>query len=45
MIRWMYSIKIGRVEKEWSGISWMELAQDKNRWSILVNTVMNRRVP
>jgi len=27
------------------GIDWIELAQDKDRWRALVNTVMNLRVP
>jgi hypothetical protein len=27
------------------GVDWMNLAQDRNQWRALVNTVMNRRVP
>jgi hypothetical protein len=30
----------------WDGVDWIELAQDRDQWSALVNTVMmNLRVP
>jgi hypothetical protein len=32
-------------ETEWSGLDWIHLAQDKDQWRALVNTVMNLRVP
>jgi hypothetical protein len=32
-------------EVEWSGVDWIGLAQDRNRWRALVNVVMNFRVP
>jgi len=31
-------------EVRWGG-DWMELAQDRDRWWALVNTVMNLQVP
>jgi hypothetical protein len=27
------------------GMDWIELAQDRDRWLVLVNTIMNFRVP
>jgi hypothetical protein len=29
----------------WDGVDWIELAQDRDQWRVLVNTVMNLRVP
>jgi len=32
-------------EVGWRGISWIDLAQDRDWWQALVNMVMNLRVP
>jgi hypothetical protein len=28
----------------WDGVDWIDLAQDRDRWRALVNTVMNLQV-
>jgi len=42
--RWEDNIKMDLREVGGGGV-WMELAQDRDRWRALVNTVMNSRVP
>jgi hypothetical protein len=29
----------------WDGVDWIEVAQERDQWRDLVNTVMNLRVP
>jgi DNA topoisomerase IB len=43
--RWVDNIKIDLGETGWGGIEWTDLAQDRDLWRALVNTVMNLRVP
>jgi hypothetical protein len=42
--RWLDNIRIDLVEIEWGGADWIGLAQDRNMWRALINTVMNLRV-
>jgi hypothetical protein len=42
--RWVDTIKMNLREKGWDGMGWIDLAQDKDQWRALVNTVMNLRV-
>jgi hypothetical protein len=39
------NIKIYLREMKWGGMDWIDLAEDRDQWKALVNTVMNRRVP
>jgi hypothetical protein len=43
--RWVYNIQIYLREIGWDGLDWMDLAQDRDEWRDLVNTVMNLQVP
>ena len=42
--RWEDNIKMD-LQEVGGGGDWMELAQDRDRWRALVNTVLNLRVP
>jgi hypothetical protein len=41
---WVDNIKIDLRETGWDGMDWIDLAQDRDQWRSLVNTVMNLRV-
>jgi hypothetical protein len=43
--RWEENIRIDLREVRWESVDWMHLAQDRDQWRALVNTVMNLRVP
>jgi hypothetical protein len=43
--RWVDNIKIDLRDIRWDGMDWVNLAQDRDHWRTLVNTVMNFRVP
>jgi hypothetical protein len=43
--RWVDTIKMDIREIGWSGMDWVDVAQDRDQWKALVNTVMNLRVP
>jgi hypothetical protein len=43
--RWVDNIKIVLREIGWGGMERIDLAQDKDKWRVLVNMVMNLQVP
>jgi hypothetical protein len=43
--RWQDNIKMDLREIGWGGLYWINVAQDRDQWRALVNTVMNLRVP
>jgi hypothetical protein len=43
--RWENINKIDLQEVRCGGLDWIELAEDSDRWWVLVNAVMNLRVP
>jgi hypothetical protein len=43
--RWEDNIKMDLRGIGWGGMDWIDLAQDRDQWRALVNTVMNLRVP
>jgi hypothetical protein len=42
--RWQDNIKMDLREIGWGGMDWIDLAQDRDHWRVLVNTI-NLRVP
>jgi hypothetical protein len=42
--RWKDNIKMDLREIEWGGMDWTDIAQHREHWRAVVNTVMNLRV-
>jgi hypothetical protein len=42
--RWEDEIRMDLREISWGSVEWIQLAQDRDRWRAVVNTVMKRRV-
>ena len=42
--RWADNIEMD-FREVWGGMDWTAVAQDRDRWRAIVNTVMNLRVP
>ena len=43
--RWKDNIKMDLQKMGYGSMDWIELAEDRDKWQALVNTVMNLRVP
>jgi hypothetical protein len=43
--RWVDNIRMDLVEVRRNDVDWIGLAQDRDRWRALVNSVLNLRVP
>jgi hypothetical protein len=43
--RWVDNFRMHLGEVGWGDVDWIGLAQDRNRWRAVVNSVLNLRVP
>jgi hypothetical protein len=43
--KWVEGIKKDLLERRWDVMDWIDLAQDRDQWRALMNTVMKLRVP
>jgi hypothetical protein len=42
--RWMDTSKMDLIEIGWGGRDWIDLAEDRDQWRDLMNTVINLRI-
>jgi hypothetical protein len=42
--RWLDNLRMDLVEVGWGDVEWIGLAQDRDRWRVLVNSVLNLQV-
>jgi hypothetical protein len=43
--KWEDNTRMDHREIGWGGMDWIDLAQNRDQWRAVVNTVMNLRVP
>jgi hypothetical protein len=43
--RWVDNIRVDLEEVGWGYVNWIGLAQDRNTWKALVNSLLHLRVP
>jgi hypothetical protein len=43
--RWEDNIKMDLQAVGWEGMDWIDLAQDRDKWRVFVNAVMNLQFP
>jgi murein endopeptidase len=44
-LRWVDNIKMDLREIGWGGVDWIDMAQDRGQWRVLVNMEMDLWVP
>jgi hypothetical protein len=42
--RWVDNIRMDLREIRWDGVDWIDMAQDRDQYKALLNTIMNLRV-
>jgi hypothetical protein len=42
---WVDNMKTDIREIEWDGVDWIDMAQDRDQWRAIVNTILDLRVP
>jgi hypothetical protein len=43
--RWAANIKLDLRETGWDGMDWIDMAQNRDQWRALVNTLLNLWIP